>query len=292
MGFLILSSSFLTWLPDSVITHELYDQSLNWESFTIQIEPVKKHEVPPKVVLVEIPVLATRQAMFVLLYPALLYNCHCGETVRYVNMFDRSMYYYCFLCCVHSLPSISDGIERWQILSGCVPLAVLCVWSSFRFFVLRYARRMAALAPATANWMPWEVIPLLQRRSGVFCTYIRSHQMFAASPRRHSKLERKDSQEEKGNTTRIIDSIQEWCSHGLPGEHLFAKPAEVMAEARERLRMTLSPWQHLLIQNRHCTFFILFHWREKDTRSCLFFVSMSCERNFVMPARPYPYRVL
>ena len=36
-------------------------------------------------------------------------------------------------------------------------------------------------------------------------------------------------------------SRQEWCSHGLPGEQLFAKPAEVMAQARELLAATLMP---------------------------------------------------
>eukprot|EP00434_Breviolum_minutum_P039822 symbB.v1.2.035372.t1/scaffold4746.1/size59667/2 len=33
---------------------------------------------------------------------------------------------------------------------------------------------------------------------------------------------------------------EEWCSRGLPGEQLFAKPAEVMAQARERLASTLN----------------------------------------------------
>ena len=38
--------------------------------------------------------------------------------------------------------------------------------------------------------------------------------------------------------------FQEWCSRGLPGEQLFAKPAEVMAQARERLASTLTRGLH------------------------------------------------
>ena len=39
-------------------------------------------------------------------------------------------------------------------------------------------------------------------------------------------------------------SWQEWCSRGLPGEQLFAKPAEVMAQARQHLAATLMPSMH------------------------------------------------